>query len=56
MSEPVMIWMAGIGVFGIPLAQWFIAHPKCRYCGTRVKLISESGSMTVAKCPACAQE
>ncbi|CAB4130703.1 hypothetical protein UFOVP130_27 [uncultured Caudovirales phage] len=51
MSEPVMLWLAGSGVFFIAVADWVAGHPRCKVCKTRVKALRDHGSTVLAECP-----
>ena len=50
-EPPTLIMIASSAALALPLVHWYIGHPRCKSCGTRVKRVSEQNGIVVAECP-----
>ena len=51
MPEPPTLILMGSLALAFPVLQWYIGHPRCKSCGTRVRKIDERNGDVVAECP-----
>ena len=50
-EPPTLIMIATSAALVLPVVHWYLGHPRCKSCGTRVIQVSEEDGVVAANCP-----